>query len=431
MQRYLFVLFFFLFLLAACNTSQPNSSVVDEDLGNPEAFESLAAGGWSGRKIINTNVIGEVQHLAVDKSGGVVVSGLIFPNDVPKPFLVRYASNGARLWTRYPGLGGPLAIDGAGNVYQASDVTRPNTVLANCSSEGGQIAVSKFNAQGNKAWTKVLCAKDNPAAFGGGGSSTPKLAVTPEGRVYVVGAFTGEFCGTLNQSDLPAQFGPSDAFIVALNTNGTQAWCKTLNSPKYDSFNDVDVSANGTVYVAASSSIDLNRSKGLVISYDTNGQEIWRRSSEQLSQLGDTVNQLEVSNGNLYLQTVTDPANGGRPAIVSLGANGGLLESGNDYEECSGSTGFFVGPKNLLYVAGSIFNSEGAYSYNYVSQCSGRGVVNTIRRWFDSDVIVYATGGNKTDSIFIAGVVSQGIDGDGNFINPRPFVQKLTATLGD
>ncbi|MFI5455599.1 MAG: Ig-like domain repeat protein [Isosphaerales bacterium] len=185
--------------------------------------------------------------------------------------LLKYSSSGQQLWAvqpasiniqdyglRVPGVGGAMALDGAGNVYLAGGGT-----------------VEKFDGvSGAFIWGRSLVVIPNlsDTSYHWAATSTG-LAVDPEGNVYLTGAFA---MGDIYHPDLTLAFGTpgfgvnqplnlyqnSDtgvaSYVVELDHNGQLLWDGgLLNVGPGPYFNNVDVQANsiatdasGNVYVA-------------------------------------------------------------------------------------------------------------------------------------------------------------------------------------
>lgn len=66
-----------------------------EPANNTGGFvKTLAVGGWTGQKYINTNYPGEVREIAVDPSGGIFALVGLVSNNTTLPYLVKYSASG-------------------------------------------------------------------------------------------------------------------------------------------------------------------------------------------------------------------------------------------------------------------------------------------------------------------------------------------------
>lgn len=170
-------------------------------------------------------------------------------------FLVKFSSNGNRLWATYYGGGGidvgrSCAVDGNGNVYLAGD-TESDTGIAfggfqntyggnNGTSFKGDAFLAKFDGSGSRLWASY---------YGGYGTdNVVACAVDGIGHVYLAG-FTnsssgiasGGFQNTFNS-------GYSDAFLAKIDGSTLQSFTSIANG----NWNDPSIWLGGVVPGAGS-----------------------------------------------------------------------------------------------------------------------------------------------------------------------------------
>jgi len=122
--------------------------------------------------------------------------------------------------------------------------------------------------QGALSWTRSLGTTASPQG----------ILLTLLGDVFVVGNTTGNLDGA------HAGNSAGDAFIARFDRNGKRLWLRQFSSPGdvTDSASSVSVSGNGDLYVAGSTSGDLDgahpgssSSDGFVARYDRSGHRQW------------------------------------------------------------------------------------------------------------------------------------------------------------
>jgi hypothetical protein len=179
--------------------------------------------------------------VAVDGSGNVFVTGqfdvsasgvdfgggALFSAGAKDVFLVKYASSGAYVWSKRFGgsgfdLGGPVAVDGSGNVIVAG--TFDGTIDFGggplTTAGGRDIFVAKFSATGTYLWAK---------RFGGTSDDWVRgIAVDGAGNVVL----TGQFLNTISfGGPTLTSAGFEDIFLAKLSgSDGSHVWSKRFGS---------------------------------------------------------------------------------------------------------------------------------------------------------------------------------------------------------
>lgn len=155
-------------------------------------------------------------------------------------FVAKYSAAGALLWVRMLGtasddLAHGVAADSSGNVYVAG-VT--GGALPGASSAGGQdVFLAKYTAQGTLAWVRQWGSPGNDVA--------QDVEVDGTGAILVGGSTTGALAYD-NQ-------GGTDAFVSRWTSAGVREWGRQLGTAADESGYGIATDANGTVYLAGSS----------------------------------------------------------------------------------------------------------------------------------------------------------------------------------
>ncbi len=197
-----------------------------------------------------TELTDEAMGIAVDAAGMLYVAGytegaletnaLIGNKDV---FLTKLAADGNRVWIKQWGTdvrdeGTSVGVDSTGNIFVAGKTQGDldgnkctKTMLGGCSLDA---FLTRFNADGTKAWTKQLGSN--------GDESADSLALDAAGNVYIGGYTKGGLDGNMNA-------GVIDGFVTKWSGEGNKIWTKLSGTPANDSGKAVAVSGTGVVYL--------------------------------------------------------------------------------------------------------------------------------------------------------------------------------------
>lgn len=188
--------------------------------------------------------------IALDRSGGVVVSGstngAFAPGAIPAggndAFVARFSDLGALEWARQIGsskddYAWDLAIAPDGSVVVAGDTN--GAIAGSGASPQGSFDqfVARFTAEGTLEWVR----QNGSSAIDGG----TRVAVDARGSAYVVGTTTGTMPGTT-----ATPLGGTDLHVSAFSSGGERRWIRQFGTSGEDVVEDVTVDAAGTVSVA-------------------------------------------------------------------------------------------------------------------------------------------------------------------------------------
>jgi|GEM_PF-2831703 len=141
-----------------------------------------------------------------------------------------------------------VTTDADGNVILLSDFgsshdADPGIDVATLTSMGGSdVAISKFDTDGNLIWVKSFGGPLNDNGIG--------LATDADGSIYVSGSFTGtvDFDPGLN-TEIRTSAGGLDIYLIKLDANGDFQWVYTNGSAQDEFAQKVAVSSNGVVHL--------------------------------------------------------------------------------------------------------------------------------------------------------------------------------------
>ena len=244
----------------------------------------ILAGAYSGTLSLATNsTLSTLAASLTPNAGG---------NDA---FIVKYNASGVGQWVQRVGGSGSddfksVAVDSSGNIVAAGSFTgtttglsSPGTNLTSNGSSNSDAFVVKYNASGVSQWAQRV-----------GGSSSDdfkSVAVDSSGNIVVAGAFMGTTTGlTSPATNLIANGGSSDAFVVKYNTSGVSQWSQRVGGNSSDDFKSVAVDSSGNIVAAGSftgtttglSSPATNQTSNgstdaFVVKYNTSGVSQWAK----------------------------------------------------------------------------------------------------------------------------------------------------------
>lgn len=233
----------------------------------------------------------------VTGSAGASLHGQTY-SDYSDIFLMLYDCNGTRIWTRMVGTlgsdaGFAVAADGStASVYVTGYVSA--AFHGQSYSALQDIVLMKYSITGSRIWTRML----------GTSSSDFSNAVAVDsssGSIYI----TGYSSASLNGQTYVAS---TDVFMVKYGSDGTRLWTKMVGSSGGDAGYSVSVDAvTGDVYFAGQVSGNLHGqtfvagADVLLMKYDGNGTRVWTRI---IGTSGDDLARglaMDFNTGMLYL----------------------------------------------------------------------------------------------------------------------------------
>lgn len=214
--------------------------------------------------------------------------------------------------------------------------------------------VLKFNMNGIQLWYD----KYNAGGLGNNVNWANKLAIDPDGSIYVTGSISQNKLNSL-----------TDLIIIKYSTSGNILWSKTYSGPGLldDSGRDIVIDQEGFIYVAGYSSGSVTNRDMLLIKYDSNGNQIWLRTYG--GNLEDLFSSIKVDSNNNVIVVGTSFVNNNNEDsyVIKYDKNGNVLWYRN-YDDINhlGNYGelLLLGSNNDIYVGGYEKNSSG-YISNY------------------------------------------------------------------
>lgn len=217
-------------------------------------------------------------NITTDQQGNLYVVGWTRGtiNGVPpnpsvgeQVFVAKYDPNGSLRWIRPisdPRIGRfnydlHIAVDGNGDYYVTGYVFNR---LGGTSTQSADAWLGKYNADGILQWSREVESAGSDYSTG--------LALDPLGNVYLIGTTANAVTGT-NQ-------GLQDSWVAKFSTSGDRQWIRQFGTNGTDLAFDVDVDAQGNVYIAGETDGSFGgpnqgAQDAFVIKYNTNGDQQW------------------------------------------------------------------------------------------------------------------------------------------------------------
>lgn len=217
--------------------------------------------------------------VAMDKEGRLFIGGYTlgaFDGQTnaqpghPNAFLCRLTTDGDRLWTRIWGCAAGNSaggIDfGASNIYVGGNAFGSYDGQTNVCEGTADLCLSKFDYDGNRLWTRIWGSASNDD----GGTIT----VDYKENIYVQGSTYGSYHGQTNAGGL-------DACVSKFDSNGNRIWTRIWGTTNYDCAGEVHADHGLLVSGASYGSFDGQTNRGSCDNFLTrmtlDGNRHWTR----------------------------------------------------------------------------------------------------------------------------------------------------------
>ncbi len=257
---------------------------------------------------------------AVDASGNVYVIGAAtgdFGNQINQgsqdSYLTKYDSAGHVLWQKLLGSGGTanaygLALDPSGGVVVTGATT--GQVMTTAISNGNNDSfVARYDANGEQSWIKQIQTLAT--------NQSNAVSVDASGNIYIGGSVSGGVIGAGQTAQ-----GKGDAFLVKLNSKGVIQSESQFGTSGADSVAATATDSSGNLFVAST-----QNGHAIISKYaggDITSAPTWTQDLGDLA-AGGAIGGLTVSNGKVYVSGATSNPNlTGGGATVAAAASGGI-----------------------------------------------------------------------------------------------------------
>ena len=163
-----------------------------------------------------------------------------------------------------------MAVDSNGYIYIAGETG--GDLDGNTNQGGGDIFLAKYDASGNRLWTRTLGSPADDAVYA--------TVVDGSGNVYIAGYAGGIIPGL----QLGAEYGGDDIVLAKYDGSGNLLWGLQTGTTMGDYVYSMALDDNGSIYVAGQTygSMDVNINQGstdvFIMRFDTAGNWYWTRS---------------------------------------------------------------------------------------------------------------------------------------------------------
>lgn len=286
-------------------TGYTQGSLEGASAGGPDAF--LMKFDSSGTELWRQQ-IGSAAHdysnsVALDGSDNVYISGYTSgslegtsagDNDA---FLIKFDSSGSELWTKQLGtvesdLSRSLAVDSSGNAYISGHTTGS---LEGTNAGDSDAFLTKFDSSGTELWRQQIGTASVDISL--------SVAIDSLGNAYISGGTLGDLGGA-------HAGGLWDAFLTKFDSNGTELWIKQIGTVENDLSRSVAVDGSGNVYISGNTNGSLEGTNAgvrdaFLMKLDSNGSELW---AQQIGTTGhDASDSVAIDNlGNAYISGNTN-----------------------------------------------------------------------------------------------------------------------------
>ena len=224
-----------------------------------------------------------------------------------------YIVDGTKAWTKLLGTSSDdyanaLTTGLDGSIYVSGETS--GALDGQTNSGGGDAFLTKYSADGTKAWTKLLGSSSDDYARA--------LTTGLDGSIYVSGITQGALDGQTNS-------GSYDAFLTKYSADGTKAWTKLLGASQADYAHALTTGLDGSIYVSGKtySALDGQANSGyfdiFLTKYTADGSKLWTRLLGTNSD--DISHALTIGlDGSIYVSGETDRGLDGQTSNGSVDA---------------------------------------------------------------------------------------------------------------
>ncbi len=318
------------------------------------------------------------QKTVVDAQGNIYVVGNAtgdFGNQLNQGtqdvYLTKYDSAGNKTWSKLLGSGGSasgygLALDPSGGVVVTGASTADLTTSSVADGNNDSF-VAKYNASGDQTWIKQIQTLAT--------NQSNSVSVDASGNVYIGGSVSGGAVGAGQTVQ-----GGGDAFLAKFDSKGKLLAENQFGSSGADSVAATATASDGSLYVAS-----VQNGHAVLAKYaggDITSAPVWTQDLGAL-QAGGGIGGLAVNGSSIYVSgttsnqnltaggaaTIATAASGGTEAFVfSLSDNGASVSAnhvsyvGTSATDQGGAV--TVGPDGTVYLAGTTTGTFAGQSRN-------------------------------------------------------------------
>lgn len=261
------------------------------------------------------------QSTAVDASGNVYVIGNAtgdFGNQINQgtqdSYLTKYDSAGHVVWQKLLGSGGTanaygLALDPSGGVV-VTGASTAQLMTTSVSNGNNDSFVARYDANGEQTWIKQIQTLAT--------NQSNAVSIDASGNIYIGGSVSGGVIGAGQVAQ-----GKGDAFLVKLDSKGKVLSESQFGTSGADSVAATATDSSGNLFVASTQNGHAVLSK--YANGDITSAPTWTQDLGDLA-AGGSIGGLTVANGKVYVSGATSNGNltSGGSASIAAPASGGI-----------------------------------------------------------------------------------------------------------
>lgn len=212
--------------------------------------------GWAIRTDLSNNIYLTARFIGTsDFDPGAGVANLIGNTIVGNIALAKYDAQGNYIWAASLGAPGirpeytSLDLDKYGNIYLSGSFGGEGDFDPGTDTMNlpGGIFIARYDSNGNYVWAKNI---GNPEQKGNVYGMTVEAA---SGTLYITGSFmgTGDF-DPGPDSTMHTSMGDADIFVAKYNNMGDYLWSRSMGGADIDRGNGIAIDADTNIYLAGS-----------------------------------------------------------------------------------------------------------------------------------------------------------------------------------
>jgi hypothetical protein len=252
----------------------------DANVGGSDIFLTKwnADGTIAWTKQSGTSKDEQGQSIAIDGSGSIFVTGTTLGTfeggksaGATDIFLAKWNADGTKAWTQQWGtddgdFGYSVAIDSSNNVFVTGCTY--GSLDGNTSAGWLDIFLTKWNADGTKAWTEQWGTGNDEIGI--------SVAIDSSDDIFVAGYTLGRLDGWTNN-------GIVDVFLSKWSADGTRDWTQQWGTSEEDYGISVAIDSSGNIFVTGCTLGSLNGETGagledvFLTKWNADGTEAWTR----------------------------------------------------------------------------------------------------------------------------------------------------------
>jgi uncharacterized delta-60 repeat protein len=256
-----------------------------------------ADGSKAWTEIIGTPNADVARSVAVANDGSIYITGSTEGALDGRPysgsediFLTKYNADGSKAWTEIIGtpnadVARSVAVANDGSIY-ITGYTKGRTFEGKTSYAEPGAFLTKLNSSGKKQWSQLL------------GGSTPNdayaVATADDGAVYITGY---NYAGNIDGQKM---IGNYDVFLAKYNNQGSKNWTRLWGSVGAEESRAMAISKGGEIYVTGW--IQNNVNGFFLTKFDRSGNTLWSDIKDTYGYpLEDGVGVSMANDGSIYL----------------------------------------------------------------------------------------------------------------------------------